>query len=124
MSRPLEWWLSRLNDVKKTPSGYSAKCPSHDDRVNSLSLTIKGTEVLVHCFVASLEETREPLVEVVTIQPETPRDSPLSWWENYTGVPRAEWEAWGCRENRKEVIFSWPSLGVAKRRKLLTKEYT
>lgn len=30
--------VTRLQGVKSTPNGYSARCPSHDDRNNSLSI--------------------------------------------------------------------------------------
>ncbi len=34
----LEDFLSRLDGVKQMPSGFSARCPAHDDRVASLSI--------------------------------------------------------------------------------------
>jgi putative DNA primase/helicase len=34
----LEDFLSRLDGVKQLPSGFSARCPAHDDRVASLSI--------------------------------------------------------------------------------------
>ncbi len=42
--------LQRLEGVKTTPSGWTARCPAHDDRKPSLSIK-KGDDgrVLVHC---------------------------------------------------------------------------
>jgi len=42
--------LSRLQDVKKSGSGYMAKCPAHKDQTASLSITEgKGGKVLLYC---------------------------------------------------------------------------
>ena len=42
--------LSRFDAVRSTGSGYSAKCPVHEDRVSSLSIS-QGDEAraLIHC---------------------------------------------------------------------------
>ena len=47
---PTERILSKLSDVKKTAKGWSAKCPAHEDRRASLSITQgdNGGAVL-HC---------------------------------------------------------------------------
>ena len=39
MLRPIEQVLSRLRDPKRTPTGWSARCPAHDDRKASLSVS-------------------------------------------------------------------------------------
>jgi putative DNA primase/helicase len=42
--------LSRLQSVKQTPNGWQAKCPAHDDKTASLSVSISGDGViLTHC---------------------------------------------------------------------------
>jgi hypothetical protein len=43
--------LDRLDSFKKSGTGFIAKCPAHDDRQASLSIT-EGTDgkVLLHCF--------------------------------------------------------------------------
>ena len=43
--------LSRLDRVRKAGSGWSARCPAHEDRSASLSVST-GTDgrLLVHCF--------------------------------------------------------------------------
>ena len=47
-------WLERLEGVKKAGNGYKARCPAHDDRNPSLSVTEgTGGKVLVTCHAAS-----------------------------------------------------------------------
>lgn len=47
----IEDFLSRLEKVKKTPSGWLACCPAHDDKSPSLTVGIgKGGGVIAHCF--------------------------------------------------------------------------
>lgn len=43
--------LHRLERVKRAGNGYSARCPAHEDRSSSLSVT-EGSDgrILVHCF--------------------------------------------------------------------------
>ena len=43
--------LARLHRVRRNGKGWSAQCPNHDDRQNSLSVAIGGGgSILVHCF--------------------------------------------------------------------------
>lgn len=43
--------LSRLNKVRHNRKGWSARCPAHEDRRNSLSVTeASNGRVLIHCF--------------------------------------------------------------------------
>lgn len=42
--------LSRLDGVRKTQKGFSAKCPAHEDKTASLSLMQSGDKILMHCF--------------------------------------------------------------------------
>ena len=47
-------WLDRLEGVRKSGTGYKARCPAHDDRNPSLSVTEgAGGKVLVTCHAAS-----------------------------------------------------------------------
>lgn len=41
--------LSRLQNVKKSGGGFTARCPNHNDRQNSLSVSEKDGKVLLHC---------------------------------------------------------------------------
>jgi putative DNA primase/helicase len=41
--------LSRFEGVRKLKDGFLAKCPAHDDRKPSLSITIVDGKILFHC---------------------------------------------------------------------------
>ncbi|MEN6358091.1 MAG: phage/plasmid primase, P4 family [Armatimonadota bacterium] len=47
---PTELVLSRLQNVKQVTGGYSARCPAHDDKISSLSIS-EGDDgrCLIHC---------------------------------------------------------------------------
>ncbi|MHC4835916.1 MAG: YfjI family protein [Planctomycetota bacterium] len=48
---PLQTVLDRLEGVKKTSNGYTARCPAHDDNRNSLSIKMADDgKILLHCF--------------------------------------------------------------------------
>jgi hypothetical protein len=51
ISDPIETLLSRLDGVRKSGKGWTAKCPAHADRTASLSIA-SGDDgrVLLHCF--------------------------------------------------------------------------
>ena len=50
----LSGWLDRLEGVRKVGDGYKARCPAHDDKNPSLSITEgAGGKVLVKCHAAS-----------------------------------------------------------------------
>lgn len=43
--------LDRLEQVRKAPRGYLARCPAHEDRTPSLSVGVGADDrVLLHCF--------------------------------------------------------------------------
>lgn len=42
--------LSSLQNVKKSGAGYTARCPAHDDRESSLSVTERDGKILIKCF--------------------------------------------------------------------------
>jgi len=46
----IETLLSRLDKVRKSGDGYTARCPAHEDRMASLSLKETNDRVLLHCF--------------------------------------------------------------------------
>jgi hypothetical protein len=52
IARPVETVLSRLQNVRATGSGWSARCPAHDDTRSSLAID-EGTDgrCLLKCFV-------------------------------------------------------------------------
>ncbi|MCQ4164697.1 CHC2 zinc finger domain-containing protein [Tahibacter harae] len=48
---PLERLVSRLDRVRRQGKGYTARCPAHEDRTASLSLSSgEDGRVLLHCF--------------------------------------------------------------------------
>src|SRR5438552_2463280 len=42
--------LPRLERVRKSRRGWSARCPAHEDKHNSLSVAEDDSRVLLHCF--------------------------------------------------------------------------
>lgn len=128
----IDWWLSRLENVQRKGDGqYFARCPCHEDAMESLHLRETINEegedvVLVHCFagceyreiVASLagEEPREDFVMEVSAAPyavpqislSKPGEEPAEvWWEGYTGIPREQWKDWGVVFDGMNIYFSW-----------------
>jgi len=55
--------LPKLSDVRRSGSGWIARCPAHDDRIPSLSLRItESGRLLAHCFAGcAFDEIREAL---------------------------------------------------------------
>jgi putative DNA primase/helicase len=51
MTNPIDLLLSRLDRPRKSGKGYTCRCPAHEDRSPSLSVS-EGTDgrVLIHCF--------------------------------------------------------------------------
>src|SRR6185437_3793894 len=50
-SNPVETFLARLDRVRRSGHGWTAKCPAHEDRTASLSVTAGDDgRVLMHCF--------------------------------------------------------------------------
>ena len=91
-------WLDRLEGVRKSGTGFKARCPAHDDKNPSLSITEgAGGKVLVRCHAASgctFEAIRDALWPrgdaAATEAPAAARTSPVA-------APTAEAE----REPRK-----------------------
>jgi hypothetical protein len=49
-SRPVKLVLSRLGNVSKISAGWTARCPAHADRVNSLSIAQgRDGRALIYC---------------------------------------------------------------------------
>ena len=42
--------LDRLERVRRSGAGWTARCPSHEDKKNSLSIKEEAGKVLLHCF--------------------------------------------------------------------------
>lgn len=52
----LEDVLSKLEGVQKCGSGFVALCPGHDDRQKSLSVSVSGNKILMHCHAGCRTE--------------------------------------------------------------------
>jgi hypothetical protein len=148
MSHNIEWWEQRLEDVRKSGTGWTARCPAHDDVQSSLSLTQKGETVLIHCFagcdfndIVNAAEDREPSSQngkaKITMTknsgstPTAPRNpvtivpgrSSREWWEAYSGIEDRLWESWGVRFGEREIAFCWEGSFVQKQRPVGTKTF-
>src|SRR5262245_47104509 len=42
--------LSHFERVKRCSSGWSTRCPAHDDTKNSLSISECDGKIMIHCF--------------------------------------------------------------------------
>jgi putative DNA primase/helicase len=50
MSEQLTRVLDKLQSVQKRGTEYRARCPAHEDRTNSLSVSQRAANILIHCF--------------------------------------------------------------------------
>jgi putative DNA primase/helicase len=48
--------IAKLDNVKPAGNGKTARCPGHDDRANSLSITPAGDRILINCFAGCSSE--------------------------------------------------------------------
>lgn len=137
----LKWWLERLEDARPSGEGYVSKCPGHDDRVHSFSITERDGRVLFYCFAGceyqhiinclnGREERHEtdPGPKTITISRKLPEGAtstpnPKEWWQNYTCVSASIWEEMGVQFDRKFIRFTWPTGNVVKLRKAGSKEF-
>lgn len=42
-------FLQKLTNVRHSNNGYLCRCPAHDDKENSLSVTYKDEKILLYC---------------------------------------------------------------------------
>lgn len=111
------WWLERLQGVVATSSGWTARCPAHNDPKASLSISsAEDGSALVHCFagceykaIISAVEDHIP-ISITQIQPAE------QWWEQYTGVPAVSWSQWGVTFDANHVMFHWSETPIIKLR--------
>ena len=88
MQTPLELVLSKLPDAKRAGSDWSAKCPAHDDRSPSLSVSERDDGgALIHCHAGCEPEA---IVEVLGL---TMADLMPNSGNGNSG-PRASTKAW------------------------------
>lgn len=55
----------KLHNVKGREQDFTALCPAHEDKNNSLSVTLKDGKIMVHCFAGCAVET---IVESLGLQ--------------------------------------------------------
>lgn len=129
----IQWWLSRVDGIRKVSDGYVALCPAHSDVNPSLHITQDSNgEIVVHCFkgckygeiLGAIEGDRIVVQTAATVTfVESPHEPASVWWSEYTGVPWTDWAKWGVEEDTQGIIFTWPSRHVVKRRRTGTKEF-
>lgn len=49
--------LAKLDRVRKSSDGWSAQCPSHEDRKSSLSVAIGDRKILLYCHAGCTVES-------------------------------------------------------------------
>ncbi len=42
--------ILRLQNTRKNSTGYTAKCPAHNDKKNSLSIAKKADKIMLFCL--------------------------------------------------------------------------
>ncbi len=58
--------LERLKQVKKTPNGWQACCPAHDDKKASLSISVKEDKILLYDHAGC---SHEAILEAIDLKP-------------------------------------------------------
>ncbi len=57
MTDALNEVLAKLKRVRKVRGGWIARCPAHEDRNPSLSLTVREEKILIHCHAGCTAES-------------------------------------------------------------------
>ncbi len=133
----LDELLSRLDHVKRASSGWSARCPAHHDRQNSLSIAEADGKVLLKCHAGCL--TENVLRALGLGWPElfdhssnrggsakanhrAPAD-PLDWWSQYCAVPPDFVRTLPLAAEDGKLAFLFPGQTVRKLRARGSKNY-
>lgn len=131
-SPSIDWWIEKLENVRRVGDGYTALCPAHDDLHNSLSLKPVDGETLVHCFVGcSYGEIYDAVnsgQKTVTLRGHKSKvaieGTARSWWEEYTQIPSGFWETIGVTFTKETVEFCWDGLDTRKSRLMGEKRFS
>jgi len=92
----VEVLLGRLEGVRPAgPSSWVARCPAHDDRDPSLSVSVKEGRVLIHCFAGCAPEA---VLEAVGLT-----------WKDLRGADPWAWRAPVLRPSRPRPEPETPS---------------
>src|SRR5579884_1364199 len=139
--------LSRLDHVRRSGSGWSARCPSHDDRNNSLSASQADGKILLCCHAGC--DTKDVLTALglswsdlfepspngrpgsavgASARParpngKTPAD-PLTWWASYCAVPPDFVRTLPLADGSGKLAFLFAGQAVRKLRSVGSKDYT
>ncbi len=93
----LDVLLNRLERVQQSRRGYSARCPAHDDRQASLSVSVGDDgRILTHCFAgcAIVDVLGAVGLTLADLFPARPRDdSPDGRRELREAARQAQWRA-------------------------------
>ena len=86
-------FLSYLNGVKKNGSGWTALCPAHDDKKQSLSIDEKDGRILLHCFAGCTTEAIVSALglemrDLFTDKPQSPAHLMSTYTTTYTAPPK------------------------------------
>jgi hypothetical protein len=119
--------LSRLSNVRPGRQGWSARCPAHDDRHNSLSIAERAGRVLLHCHAGCRPEAVLRAVGLtwrhLSAGPPTGTPpSPLAWLADYCQVPADFLTTLPLGEEGDGVVFRFGAGLATKHRRAGTKE--
>jgi AAA domain len=67
--------LVRLDRVRKSGAGWTARCPSHEDKKNSLSISEANGKPLLHCFAGCTFEQIMAAIGNINGQPHAKTDA-------------------------------------------------
>ena len=115
MERVIDTILNQLDGVKKNGKGFTARCPAHDDRSPSLSIS-EGDDgrVLLHCFAGcTVDQVCESLgMGLNELFPDQRKLSPEQKQQNSEHQRRRK------LERKYELIEQWAFLAMAEFRDL------
>lgn len=104
---PYERVLGRLEGVKASGTGHKAKCPAHEDRQPSLSVS-RGSDgrVLVKCHTGcSFDAVVEKMgLTPADLFPPSPNGMPLKVMVGGSGVAESKSSSWGTIEKTYDYV--------------------
>ena len=78
MTSELEVVLNRLAGVKKLSNGYQAKCPTHNDNHQSLSIKVSPEgKLLLYCHTGLPQCSFENIIKALDLQPNHIKNTPI-----------------------------------------------
>lgn len=63
---PIDPFLARFSNVRKTPNGWQACCPAHEDKKASLSISVKEGKILLYCHAGCATEA---ILDAIGLKP-------------------------------------------------------